>query len=215
MHWRRQDKMAFSFLHGYYLFCPVSPTSPRSEIPGPKIAILGLKIPAFSAFTSYICSSEFSLSFWILLIFHSFPFCLSFLSLLHISCIYFPFPFPQDSCSEELSWKLRLTEGCLLGLGGSKQVKAMGFPHCSSYSEGEHFVNTQHKFLPSYNCTVNNLCCYTAPHVPVFLSDHPIPILSRSCGQWFILYFYAPLHALHTLCSFHRPGCLISFLLMQ
>lgn len=182
--------MSFSFLHGYYLFCPVSPTSPWSEIPGPRIAILGLKIPAFFAFTSYICSSEFSLSFKILLIFYSFPFCLSFLSPSHISRIFFfPFPFLQDSCWEELSWKLGLTESCLPGLGGSKQVKAMGFPHCSSYSEEEHFMNTQHKFISSFNHTANHFCCYTAPRAPVFLPDHPFPIVSCSCGHCFILYF--------------------------
>lgn len=84
-------------------------------------------------------------------------------------------------------------------LGGNKQVKAMGFPHCCSCSEAEHFINFQHKFIPYFNHRVNNLCCHTAPNPPVPSScSHPLSSLLAEV--------HPPLlHSPHTQCPFHKP----------
>lgn len=102
-------------------------------------------------------------------------------------------------------------------LGGSKEVKAMDFPHCSGCSEAEHFMSFQHKLILYFNHIINHLCCYTAPNPPSSFLIALFPSSLILDGSVIILLFYAPLHALHTLWSFHklRPGCLTTFLLMH
>lgn len=135
----------FLFSHVHYLFLPVSATSLWSEISGPRIGILELKMPSFfalmsspSAFRSYLFTWVFILILDLAL---SLPDCLS-----------SPFPiFPMFFFSIFYGivvgnrWAERSgsqedatghSQHCQ-SPGDRKQVKAMDLPHCSSCSEGE------------------------------------------------------------------------------